>query len=85
LVGLPLSNINHYCARMNSARWFQRREDYQPKTTPAASPFRHFLVRCLKCGSYRLRVIAERSEDSGEAGVFLYCPNCHQREQLPLL
>jgi hypothetical protein len=29
---------------MNAARWFQRREDYQPLQTPSESPFRKFDV-----------------------------------------
>lgn len=71
-------------ARMNAARWFMRREEYQPPQTPGDSPFRHFLVSCLKCGSYRLRVISEFSEESGTLDVFLFCPRCRSREKLPM-
>jgi hypothetical protein len=69
---------------MNAARYFMRREDYQPPTTPTDSPFRLFIVRCLKCASYRLRVIAEHEDDSPEMKVYLFCPKCRQREPLPM-
>lgn len=69
---------------MNAARYFMRREDYQPPQTPTASPFRRFVVSCLKCGSVKLRLISERDEDSAEAKFFLYCPKCREREQLPV-
>jgi Zn finger protein HypA/HybF involved in hydrogenase expression len=69
---------------MNAARYFMRREDYQPPTTPAASPFRQFHVSCLKCGSVKVRVIAEHKDDSSELKVYLYCPKCRQRELLPV-
>jgi len=38
---------------MNAARYFIRREDDEPPRTPTESSFRRFIVRCLKCGSYR--------------------------------
>ncbi len=41
---------------MNSARYFMRREDYQEPQTPSDSPFRKFIVHCLKCGSYQLQL-----------------------------
>jgi hypothetical protein len=69
---------------MNAARFFMRREDYQPPQTPPDSPFRRFVVHCLKCGSYRLRVIGEPCEETGETNVYLYCPACHAREKLPV-
>jgi hypothetical protein len=49
---------------MNVARWFQRREDYQPSQTPSESPFRKFDVKCLACGSYQLRLVSHM-----EAGI----------------
>jgi hypothetical protein len=55
----------------------------QPPVTPADSPFRHFIVHCLKCGSFKLRVMAEHDEDSGEMKVYLFCPRCRAGEQLP--
>jgi hypothetical protein len=67
---------------MNAARYFMRREDYQPKTTPADSPFRQFMVSCVKCGSFKLRVLGEFDSDSGEVKVFLFCPSCRMCEQL---
>ena len=69
---------------MNAARWFQRREDYQPPQTPADSPFRKFEVRCIACGSHRLRLVAQFDEQSGEMAVVLVCTSCQQRETLPL-
>ncbi len=68
---------------MNGARCFQRREDYQPPVTPADSPFRRFVVHCLKCGSYKLRVIVE-ADESEEMTAYLFCPRCRERERLPM-
>ena len=69
---------------MNAARYFQRREDYQPPQTPRDSPFRQFTVRCLKCGSYRLRLEAQFDDAAGEMAVLLVCNRCPQREILPI-
>jgi hypothetical protein len=79
---------------MNAARWFQRREDYpppfhsgaasQPPQTPSASPFRKFDVKCLACGSYQLRLVAQMDEEIGEMSVVLVCNRCPQREILPV-
>jgi len=68
---------------MNAARCFQRREDYQPPQTPRESPFRKFTVRCLACGSYQLRLVAQFDEGAGEMAVVLVCSKCPQRETLP--
>ena len=67
---------------MNAARYFMRREDYQPPKTPADSPFRRFNVSCLKCGSFKLMAIGEFDSEAGELKVFLFCPSCREREQL---
>jgi hypothetical protein len=69
---------------MNAARYFQRREDYQPPQTPSDSPFRRFKVNCLKCNSCRLRVIDEFDAESGEVKVYLFCPQCREREAMPI-
>jgi hypothetical protein len=69
---------------MNANRAFMRREDYQPPKTPADSPFRRFAVACLKCGSYKLRVIGEFDSEAGDLKVFLFCPACREREQPPV-
>ncbi len=69
---------------MNAARYFMRREDYQPPQTHPDSPFRRFTVACLKCGSFKLRVIGEFDSEAGELNVFLFCPACREREQLPM-
>jgi len=69
---------------MNAARWFQRREDYQPRQTPAESPFRKFDVKCLACGSYQLRLATQHDEEAGEISVVLVCNHCPQREIIPL-
>ena len=61
-----------------------RREDYQPRQAPAGSPFRLFDVKCLKCGSYDLRLVAQMDEDAGELAVVLVCNKCRQREILPV-
>jgi hypothetical protein len=68
--------------RMNAARYFMRREDYQPPRTPPDSPFRRFNVRCLKCNSVKLRVIAESDDESGEMKIYLFCSHCREREAL---
>jgi len=67
---------------MNAARWFQRREDYQPPQTPRDSPFRQFTVRCLKCGSYRLRLTIQFEDAAGEMVLILSCPGCRQSEKI---
>jgi len=69
---------------VNAARYFMRREDYQPPETLADSPFRRFKVSCLKCGSIKLKVIGEFDSDAGELKIFLFCPRCRAREQLPV-
>jgi len=69
---------------MNAARYFMRREDYQPPETPADSPFRRFKVSCLKCGSFKLRVIGEFDSDAGDLKVVLFCPSCRACEQMPV-
>jgi hypothetical protein len=69
---------------MNAQRWFQRKEDYAPRQTPAGSPFRQFDVTCLKCGSYDLRLAAQMDEESGEMIVVLVCKKCRQQEILPV-
>jgi hypothetical protein len=63
---------------------FQRREDWQIPTTHAESPFREFNVSCLKCKSVKLRVIAEHDDHASELKIYLFCPSCRQREQLPV-
>lgn len=69
---------------MNSARWFIRREDDEPPRTPPESPFRRFLAKCLKCGSYDLRITGVYDEGVGEARLVVRCGRCHQIEHLPL-
>jgi Zn finger protein HypA/HybF involved in hydrogenase expression len=66
------------------ARYFMRREDYQPRETPRDSPFRRFDVKCLKCGSYDLRLVAQMDEELGEMALLLVCNKCRQREILPV-
>ena len=67
---------------MNAQRWFQRKEDYAPRQTPPESPFRNFDVKCLRCGSYQLRLVAQMDEEAGEMSVVLACNRCPQREVL---
>jgi hypothetical protein len=69
---------------INSARAFIRREDDEPPRTPPESPFRLFIVRCLKCDSYRLALAAEFDDEAGEPRVVLTCTCCRQREILKL-
>jgi hypothetical protein len=51
--GLPLSYPIAETAGMNGARFFMRREDYQPRKTPRDSPFRQFDVKCLHSGIFK--------------------------------
>jgi hypothetical protein len=48
------------------------------------SPFRSFVVHCNKCGSFKLIVISEFDEESGQAAIFLFCPYCREREKMPV-
>lgn len=68
---------------MNGQRWFQRKEDYAPRQTPAASPFRKFEVKCAQCGSFQLRLVTQLAEDAGDLSVVLLCTRCRQKEILP--
>ena len=68
---------------LGGARYFQRREDYQPETTSEDSPFRRFKVSCLKCGLFRLQLKSQFDEQSGEMALVLFCPQCRQQEILP--
>ena len=70
--------------KVNSARYFMRREDYQPPATSEDSPFRRFTVCCLKCGSFKLRVIGEFNDESGSTKVYLTCTRCREREEMPV-
>lgn len=49
---------------------FQRREDWVPPKTSAESPFRDFVVHCLRCGSFKLRVIGAHDTDCDEVRTF---------------
>ena len=80
-----MSLVRAQSSAMNAARYFMRREEYQPPQTHKDSPFRKFIVACLKCGSFRLLVIPEFCDESGETKVYLFCPACRQREQLPMV
>lgn len=70
--------------RMNSARYFIRREDDEPPRPPPESPFRRFDVKCLKCGSYRLALTSGFDETTGEQRLLLTCSKCRQCEILKL-
>ena len=61
-----------------------RREDYQPRQTPRASPFRQFDVTCLHCGSYELRLASQMDEEAGEMAVVLVCKKCRNQERIPV-
>jgi transcription elongation factor Elf1 len=69
---------------MNAARYFMRREEYQPRQTPRASPFRQFDVTCLHCGSYELRLARQVDEEAGEVALMLICKKCGKLEILPV-
>ena len=67
-----------------STPYFERREDWQPPQTSPESPFRRFIVRCLKCGSFELRLVTEFNDEVGELNLVLFCPNCRAREIVPV-
>ena len=67
---------------MNAARAFMRREDYQPRTTPPGSLCRAFLVSCLHCASFDVRLLSQSDEDAGEVALVLVCRRCQARERL---
>ena len=67
-----------------TARYFQPKEEYAPPKTHADSPFEKFVVHCLHCGSFKLKIISEFSGEAGEAGIYLFCPLCRSREKLPV-
>jgi hypothetical protein len=50
---------------MNAARWFMRREDYQPEQTPVISPFRHL----DDYESYNPRMLAFVKKYAGKTAV----------------
>ena len=38
----------------------------------------------IKCGSFKLRVQSQYDEETGEVALVLICPQCHQRERVPV-
>jgi hypothetical protein len=61
-----------------------RREEYQPRQTPAESAFRKFNVSCVKCGSFRLRLLSQFDEEAGKLVIVLTCPRCREQEIFPI-
>ncbi|TAK94408.1 MAG: hypothetical protein EPO07_16740 [Verrucomicrobia bacterium] len=49
---------------------------------PADSPFRNFIVRCLKCDSYLLRIASAYDKESGQHRARRICTKCGQTEEL---
>lgn len=70
-------------ARIVSEPYYFGRRPAAP-SAPADCIVRQFVLTCVRCGSLRLRVIAQQDEESGELKVFLCCPRCQSREALPL-
>ena len=52
--------------------------------TPAERPFRRFDAKCLKCGSYGLRLACSFDEPAGEVRLVVSCSRCRQTESLEL-
>ncbi len=83
---------------MNSARWFIRREADEPPRAhcsgglrPPDLPARRRSqsaatadAKCLKCGSYDLRITGAYDEGVGEARLIVLCGRCRQVEHVPL-
>jgi transcription elongation factor Elf1 len=57
-----------------------RREDYAAPQTSMDSPWRQFVVTCLKCNTAKVR--AGVVFEDGEPRVYLYCPRCNLREAI---
>lgn len=51
---------------------------------PAERPFRRFDAKCLKCGSYDLRLAGAFDEPAGEVRLVVSCSRCRQTESLEL-
>ncbi len=77
-----MSDRAGYFGRMNGARYFQRREDYQPPQPRNPAVCTRFDISCVKCGSANLKIIGSTDEESGELAVYLFCPRCQIRERL---
>jgi hypothetical protein len=43
-----------------------------------------FDVYCVKCGPVHLKLINEFADENGWTAVYLFCPPCRQREELPV-
>jgi hypothetical protein len=69
---------------MNGARYFMRREDYQPPQPRNPRLCQLFNIECVKCKSVNLKFISEFDDESGETAVYLYCPSCREREKMPV-
>jgi hypothetical protein len=67
---------------MNGARYFMRREEYQPPRTPPDSPFRQFVVRCLHCESFKLKLSVHYDEDEGAEILIMQCKQCRRSEKV---
>ena len=52
--------------------------------TPAERTFRRFDAKCLKCGSYGLRLACSFDEPAGEVRLVVSCSRCRQTESLEL-
>jgi len=55
-----------------------------PPETRKDSPFRLFIVQCLRCHCAKLKVVGGFDEETGELQIFLVCPTCNVRERLPV-
>ncbi len=49
-----------------------RKEDYEEKKTPSDSPFRCFIVKCVKCDSFLRSIKGQWDEDTGEMSVCFF-------------
>jgi len=82
-VGPFLSDLLAQIGRVNSARYFMRREDYAERSTPPESLFRGFIVMCLKCRSHQVSLRAQFDEGAGEVKLVLVCGKCRNQEEVP--
>jgi hypothetical protein len=56
----------------------------EPTKTPDESPFKNFIVSCLKCKSFAVVAMLHYDEETGDESLILTCAKCKQVERLKL-
>lgn len=52
--------------------------------TPVDSPYRLFLVQCIHCQSYRVRLVTFHEEDADGISIAMVCQKCRRQEKIDL-